>query len=72
MSLRTAHIHHLDVAGVDIIQSNRGPLLLEINASPGLEGIETVTQKDVATEIVSFLEKQYEKHQRRQKRQKKK
>ena len=71
LALRAAHIHHLDVAGVDIIQSHRGPLLLEVNASPGLEGIETVTQKDVATEIVAFLERQYQKQQRRQKRQKK-
>lgn len=56
LALAAAQAHGLNVAGVDIIQSRRGPLLLEVNSSPGLEGIEQVTQIDVATEIIRFLE----------------
>lgn len=47
----------LNVAGVDIVRSNRGPLVLEVNSSPGLEGIETSTSKDVAGMIIDFIEK---------------
>ena len=47
----------LKVAGVDVLQSERGPLVLEVNSSPGLEGIETSTGKDVAGSVVSFIEK---------------
>ncbi|MCP4425461.1 MAG: RimK family alpha-L-glutamate ligase [Chloroflexi bacterium] len=56
LALAAAHAHGLGVAGVDLIQSERGPLLLEINSSPGIEGIETATGKDVAGEIIHFLE----------------
>lgn len=59
LALQVAAAHQLDVAGVDLIHSRRGPLVLEVNASPGLEGIETVTQTDVATAIITFLEKEY-------------
>ena len=47
----------LDVAGVDIIRSNHGPLVLEVNSSPGLEGIERATGKDIAGAIIEFIEK---------------
>ena len=47
----------LNVCGVDLIRSNRGPLILEVNSSPGLEGIEEATGKDVAGLIIAFLEK---------------
>ncbi len=47
----------LDVAGVDLLRSSRGPLLMEVNASPGLEGIEAVTRVDVAGQIISFTER---------------
>ena len=47
----------LNVAGVDIIRSDRGPLVLEVNSSPGLEGIENMTKKDIATKIIRFIEK---------------
>lgn len=56
MAIRAAHIIGLNVAGIDIIRSNRGPLIMEVNASPGLEGIEKTTGIDVATEIVKFIE----------------
>jgi len=45
------------VAGVDIVRSNHGPVVLEVNSSPGLEGIESATGKDVAGAIIQFLEK---------------
>ena len=45
----------LNVAGVDLLPSSRGPLVLEVNSSPGLEGIETVTGKDIAEEIIYFI-----------------
>ncbi|CDT23807.1 MULTISPECIES: 30S ribosomal protein S6--L-glutamate ligase [Sphingobacterium] len=50
----------LTVCGVDMMPSDRGPLVLEVNSSPGLEGIEKATKKDIAGEIIIYLEKQYE------------
>ena len=50
----------LTVAGVDMLQSTRGPLILEVNSSPGLEGIEIATHKDIAAEIIKYLERQYD------------
>jgi ribosomal protein S6--L-glutamate ligase len=57
MAVRAAHIMGLNVSGVDIVRSNRGPLIMEVNASPGLEGIEKTTKIDVATKIIEFIEK---------------
>ncbi len=54
---RAAKTMGLNVAGVDILRSNHGPVVMEVNSSPGLEGIETATGKDVARMIVSFIEK---------------
>lgn len=56
MAIRAAHIIGLNVAGVDIVRSNRGPLIMEVNSSPGLEGIEKTTKIDVASEIIKFIE----------------
>jgi ribosomal protein S6--L-glutamate ligase len=47
----------LSVAGVDMLQSERGPLVLEVNSSPGLEGIEKATGKNIAGRIISFVER---------------
>ena len=47
----------LNMAGVDMLRSNRGPLLMEVNSSPGLEGIEKATQLDIAKMVIEFLEK---------------
>ncbi|SHI98865.1 30S ribosomal protein S6--L-glutamate ligase [Aquimarina spongiae] len=47
----------MGVAGVDLLQSNRGPLILEVNSSPGLEGIEGVTGKDIAKSIIKYIER---------------
>ena len=51
----------LNVAGVDILRSNKGPMILEVNASPGLEGIEYYTKVDVAKRIIQFVESGYRK-----------
>ena len=53
---RAAKIMGLNVAGVDLMRSNHGPVVLEVNSSPGLEGIETSTSVDVAGKIVEFIE----------------
>ncbi|WP_445426400.1 30S ribosomal protein S6--L-glutamate ligase [Alishewanella sp. HL-SH06] len=53
----------LDVAGVDLLRSNHGPVVMEVNSSPGLEGIETTTEKDVAGMIIRYLEKKVASHQ---------
>ena len=47
----------LNVAGVDLIRSNHGPLVLEVNSSPGLEGIEDASGVDVASLIIDFIER---------------
>lgn len=47
----------LKIAGVDMLQSERGPLILEVNSSPGLKGIEQATQLDIASKIIQFIEK---------------
>ena len=57
ISVRAARAMGLNVAGVDLIRSNRGPLVLEVNSSPGLEGIERATHLDVAGMIIEFIEK---------------
>ncbi|MCX2743445.1 30S ribosomal protein S6--L-glutamate ligase [Mangrovivirga sp. M17] len=55
-AVRAARALKLGVAGVDMLQSERGPLIIEVNSSPGLEGIEKATEKDVAGEIIKFIE----------------
>lgn len=56
-AIRAAKILGLNVAGVDILRSNHGPVVMEVNSSPGLEGIEQVTGKDIAAMIIQFVEK---------------
>lgn len=56
-AVRAARIMGLNVAGVDILRSNQGPMIMEVNSSPGLEGVEMTTGKDVAGMIVDFIEK---------------
>lgn len=64
IALRAAQAMGLHVAGVDMIISNRGPLVLEVNSSPGLQGIENATGIDVAAEIIMFCENHQEKGKR--------
>jgi ribosomal protein S6--L-glutamate ligase len=56
-AVRSAKVMGLNVAGVDLLRSNHGPVVLEVNSSPGLEGIEHATGKDVAALIIEFIEK---------------
>ncbi|AXQ31202.1 30S ribosomal protein S6--L-glutamate ligase [Solimonas sp. K1W22B-7] len=56
-AVRAARIMGLNVAGVDILRSNRGPVVMEVNSSPGLEGIEAASGVDIAAQIIEFIEK---------------
>jgi ribosomal protein S6--L-glutamate ligase len=56
-AVRAARALGLNVSGVDIIRSKRGPLVMEVNSSPGLEGIEKATGLDVAASIIEFIER---------------
>lgn len=55
-AIKAAKAMGLSIAGVDMVRSKRGPLVLEVNSSPGLEGIETVTGRDVAGKIIKYVE----------------
>lgn len=57
----------LHVAGVDILRSAKGPLVMEVNSSPGLEGVEEVTGKDIAKSIVKYIEKKHRKRKKKRK-----
>jgi len=59
-AIKAAKVMGLKVAGVDLIRSNNGPLVLEVNSSPGLEGIEKTTEKNVAGLIIDYIEKEIE------------
>lgn len=56
-ALKATKAMGLGVAGVDMLQSSSGPLVLEVNSSPGLEGIEAATNKDIAKEIIKYIER---------------
>ena len=56
-AIKAAKVMGLNVAGVDLLRSSRGPLIMEVNSSPGLEGIEKATTKDVAGMIIQCIEK---------------
>ncbi len=56
-AVRSAKVMGLNVAGVDLLRSNHGPVVMEVNSSPGLEGIEHATGKDIASLIIEFIEK---------------
>jgi ribosomal protein S6--L-glutamate ligase len=57
IAVKAAKSLGLNVAGVDIVRSSQGPLVLEVNSSPGLEGIEKITGKDIASAIIEYIEK---------------
>jgi len=65
--VKAAKVMGLNVAGVDLLRSERGPLIMEVNSSPGLEGIEAATNKDVASMIIEFIEKNAKPHNTRTK-----
>lgn len=56
-AVKAAAALKLGIAGVDMLQSERGPLIIEVNSSPGLEGIEKATGKDIAGQIIRYIEK---------------
>jgi ribosomal protein S6--L-glutamate ligase len=56
-ALKAARVMGLGIAGVDMLQSKHGPLILEVNSSPGLEGIEAATGKDIANSIIRYVER---------------
>ena len=57
IAIKAARTMALDVAGVDILRANRGPLVMEVNASPGLEGIEKTTGIDIAGKMIRWIER---------------
>lgn len=59
LAMNAARVLKLPVCGVDMLQSARGPLLLEVNSTPGLEGIEGATEKNIAKAIITFIEKNH-------------
>ena len=67
VALKAAKAMGLAVCGVDMVRSARGPLVLEVNSSPGLEGIESVTGRDVATTIIEYIEQNAKQRNRKDK-----
>jgi ribosomal protein S6--L-glutamate ligase len=61
VALKAAKALQLSIAGVDMLRSNRGPLILEVNSSPGLKGIETITNIDIAGKIIEYIERECKK-----------
>lgn len=57
LAIKSARALKLPVCGVDMLRSKRGPLILEVNSTPGLEGIEAATQKNIAKAIITFIER---------------
>ncbi len=57
IALRAAKAMRLGVCGVDLLQSDRGPLVLEVNSTPGLEGIENTTGINISEKIISYIER---------------
>ncbi len=66
-AVQAARIMGLNMAGVDILRASRGPVVMEVNSSPGLEGIEKATGKDVAGIIIEYIEKNAKPHKTRTK-----
>jgi ribosomal protein S6--L-glutamate ligase len=66
-AVRAAKIMGLNVCGVDVLRSNHGPVVMEVNSSPGLEGVETATGKDIACMVFEFIEKNARPHRTRTK-----
>jgi ribosomal protein S6--L-glutamate ligase len=56
-AIRSAEVLGLNVAGVDMLRSNRGPVVMEVNSSPGIEGMEQASGADVAGAMIEFLER---------------
>ncbi|MDX3772828.1 30S ribosomal protein S6--L-glutamate ligase [Chromatiaceae bacterium AAb-1] len=61
-AIKAARTMGLSVAGVDLLRAEHGPVVMEVNSSPGLEGIENTTEKDIADMIISFVEQKAAAH----------
>lgn len=57
-AIQAARVMGLNICGVDLLQSENGPMVMEVNSSPGLEGIERVSQQDIAGQIIAFIEQE--------------
>ncbi|HBR69831.1 MAG TPA: 30S ribosomal protein S6--L-glutamate ligase, partial [Rhodospirillaceae bacterium] len=68
MAIEASRVVGLKTSGVDLIRSSRGPMVLEVNSSPGLEGVEGATGKDIAGMIIEHVEKQVERRRARKRR----
>ncbi len=68
IAVRSAMIMGLNVCGVDLLRTNRGPVVMEVNSSPGLEGIEKATGVDIAVKIIQYMEKHSMTHKRKGKK----
>ncbi len=66
-AVRAARVMGLNVCGVDVLRSNHGPVVMEVNSSPGLEGVEAATGKDIASMVYEFIEKNARPHRTRTK-----
>ena len=58
-AIRSAKAMGLNVCGVDMLRANHGPVVMEVNSSPGLEGVENATGLDIAGKIIDYIEKSY-------------
>ncbi len=63
-ALRACKVLGLEIAGVDVLRSDQGPMIIEVNASPGLEGIETTTGIDISEKIIQYIERKMQKRNR--------
>jgi len=61
LAIEAAETHELGLSGVDLIMTQNGPAVIEVNSSPGLQGIETTTKIDVASAVIQYMEKEYQK-----------
>ncbi len=68
MAVAAAKVVGLKVSGVDLIRSDHGPMVLEVNSAPGLEGVEGATEKDIAGLMIEHIEKQVEKRRTKKKK----
>ena len=64
-AVRAARALGLNCCGVDMLRSNHGPVVMEVNSSPGLEGIEKATDRDIAAMIIEFMEEHAQPHKTR-------
>ena len=68
LAIKAAKVLGLSCAGVDLLQSSKGPMIIEVNSSPGLEGIETATKINIAEKIIKYIEVEAVKHRSKKKR----